>query len=459
MSGREREKDRPTTGIHARAIGFERFLAQHRQRTCYNFSARAVAGPESMLKAISLFTGVGGIDFGLEAAGFKTALAVEMDDACCATLRLNRAWRVLEGDIHKLSSKEILKAAKLRKGEADILVGGPPCQPFSKSSYWLRGDSLRLDDPRADTLAAYLRVLRDTQPKTFLLENVQGIAFSGKSEGLQLLLKGIKQINKETKANYSVTCGMLNAAHFGVPQTRERVFLIGSRDGTEFVFPQKTHSEDPSQDLLQRGVQPYRTAWDAIGDLPADASEPGVEVNGRWGSLLPSIPEGQNYLWHTPRSGGMPLFGWRTRYWSFLLKLAKNRPSWTIQAQPGPYIGPFHWTSRRLTTREMCRLQTFPDGLKFESSRNDVQKMLGNAVPSLLIEVLAREIRTQLLGSAARGEVKLMPPVRRRVPAPEPLASVPEQFMSLIGDHADHPGTGKGAAAKRRLASQQPGLF
>ena len=74
--------------------------------------------------------------------------------------------------------------------------------------------------------------------------------------------------------------------------------------------------------------------------------------------LLPSIPEGENYLWYTNRGGGLQLFGWRTRYWSFLLKLAKSLPSWTIQAQPGSAIGPFHWRSRKLTTREMCRLQT-----------------------------------------------------------------------------------------------------
>src|SRR5262249_18489369 len=112
---------------------------------------------------------------------------------------------------------------------------------------------------------------------------------------------------------------------------------------------------------------------------------------------LPSIPEGENYLWHTARGGGMPLFGWRTRYWSFLLKLAKDRPAWTIQAQPGPATGPFHWTNRRLSSQELCRLQTFPDGLQFDCGRNDVQRMLGNAVPSLVAEVIAREIRGQLL--------------------------------------------------------------
>ena len=85
-----------------------------------------------------------------------------------------------------------------------------------------------------------------------------------------------------------------------------------------------------------------------------------LTVGGKWADLLPTIPEGQNYLWHTNRGGGSQLFGWRTRYWSFLLKLAKNLPSWTIQAHPGSSIGPFHWRNRKLSVPEMCRLQTFP---------------------------------------------------------------------------------------------------
>lgn len=88
-----------------------------------------------MLKAISLFTGIGGLDFGFEAAGFETAVAVELDAVCCRNLRLNRGWPVIEGDIHCVGSNELLRIAKLKKGQADVLIGGPPCQPFSKSGY------------------------------------------------------------------------------------------------------------------------------------------------------------------------------------------------------------------------------------------------------------------------------------------------------------------------------------
>ena len=93
----------------------------------------------------------------------------------------------------------------------------------------------------------------------------------------------------------------------------------------------------------------HATAWDAIGEFSLRSKADELKVRGQWADLLPSIPEGENYLWYTARKGGLPLFGWRTRFWSFLLKLAKDRPSWTIQAQPGPAIGPFHWENRMLS--------------------------------------------------------------------------------------------------------------
>ncbi len=405
-----------------------------------------------MLKAISLYTGIGGLDFGFEAAGFETAIAIELDKAACQTMRLNRKWSVVERDIHQVPSDEIMKIAGVKVGEADVLIGGPPCQPFSKSSYWAAGDSLRLDDPRADTLTAYLRVLRDLQPKAFLLENVHGIAFKDKDEGLQYLLKGIKQINRETGSNYSIQWQKLNAADYGVPQMRERVFLIGSRDGTPFTFPTPTHGNGKANDLFEENsLLPYKTAWDALGDLPQEHVDPSLKVGGKWGDLLPSIPEGENYLWHTNRGGGEPLFGWRTRYWSFMLKLAKNRPSWTIQAQPGSSVGPFHWKNRKLTPHEMCRIQTFPDGLVFDCGRTDIQKMVGNAVPSLLAEVLAKEIRKQLLGHARiRNSLKLLPPARDDLPKPEKLKPLAKKYHEFIGEHDDHPGEGKGRRAVKR---------
>lgn len=404
-----------------------------------------------MLKVISLFSGIGGLDFGFEEAGFETRVALEMDRHACRTMRLNRGWEIIEGDVNLVPSSDILARGDLRVGEADVLIGGPPCQPFSKSSYWVRGDSLRLDDPRADTLAGYLRVLRDTQPRAFLLENVGGLAYEGKDEGLRLLLDGIRQVNRECGTNYQPTWRVIRCAEHGVPQIRERVFLVGARDGRTFTFPKPTHGEVTASggDLFAAPIEPFRTAWDAIGDLPEPNDLDGLRIGGKWGDLVPSIPEGQNYLWHTPRMGGMPLFGWRTRYWSFLLKLSKRLPSWTLQAQPGSAIGPFHWKSRKLTFQEMCRIQTFPDDLKIDVGRTEMQRQLGNAVPSLVAEILAREIRKQLLDAPARGKLKLMPYRREPVPATEKLAPVPKKYHELAGQHAEHPGTGKGRRAAR----------
>jgi len=402
-------------------------------------------------KLISLFTGAGGLDLGFEAAGFITAVAVELEPDAVRTLRANRAWPVLDRDIHTISSSEILSTAGLQVGEAEVLIGGPPCQPFSKSGYWASGDTRRLEDPRAGTLDAYLRVLSDTQPKAFLLENVPGLAYRRKNEGIELIQRTIENINREKKTNYQFVTAKLNAADYGVPQLRERVFVIGSREGSEFVFPEPTHGSPENLDLFYR--KPYAVAWDALGDLEEESPE--LEVKGKWADLLPSIPEGENYLWHTERGGGLKLFGWRRRYWSFLLKLSKDKPSWTIQAQPGPAIGPFHWKNRRLSPQELCRLQTFPENYQVKGRLSSVQRQLGNAVPSALAEALAKAIRKQLLGDSIRSGSKLAPMPRRPIPEPEALQSVPAKFLDLVGKHEAHPGTGRGYAAKHRRPQRQ----
>lgn len=390
---------------------------------------------------LSLFTGVGGLDYGFEAAGFETRVALERDQQCCESLRASRSWPVIEADLLETPTKDILRAGGLRAGSVDMLIGGPPCQPFSKSGWWKSGDSLRLEDPRASTLTGYLRVLEEVRPKAFLLENVEGLAFGGKDEGLRLLLKAIKRINKAAGTDYQPVVVTLNAADYGVPQTRNRVFVIASRDGRVFAPPSPTHA-DPAGASVD--LEPWVTAWEAIGGL-ADVDDEDTQISGKWADLLPSIPEGQNYLWHTDRMGGVPLFGWRRRYWNFLLKLAKNRPAWTIQAQPGPATGPFHWKNRKLTSLELAKLQTFPEDVCITGGRIEVQRQIGNAVPSLLAEVLARAIREQFFRSAApTASPQLAVPRGVYCPAPEPLGRVPKKYLSLVGEHSPHPGTGRG---------------
>lgn len=402
---------------------------------------------------ISLFSGAGGLDFGFEAAGFDIRACVEIDSDACQTLRSNRPWNILEADVLSLEASTILSEAGLERREADVLVAGPPCQPFSKSGFWARGDTLGLNDPRAATLSALMRIWEETLPQAVVLENVPGFAYRGRSEALNFVTDYIDEINAREGTSYAPYWAVLNAADFGVPQMRQRFVLVADRDGQSFRFPQKTHQSGSSQadGGCERNIEPHRTAWDAIGDLDGSDST-ALALTGRWSGLLPSIPEGNNYLFHTDRGGGLSLFGWRRRYWSFLLKLAKTLPSWTIQAEPGPATGPFHWSNRRLSIRELCRLQTFADDVEIHGDDRIARRQIGNAVPPLLAEVIAREIRAQLLCvDALLGTPRLLPRVRPSPPPPEPVSSVPDEYHMLLNSDDSHPGTGRGRAALARL--------
>jgi DNA (cytosine-5)-methyltransferase 1 len=190
-------------------------------------------------------------------------------------------------------------------------------------------------------------------------------------------------------------------------------------------------------------------AWDAIGDLP----DPGSDVLplGTWASdLLPSIPEGGNYQWLTAKGGGDEVFGYRTRYWSFLLKLAKDRPSWTLSASGGPSTGPFHWNNRQLTVRERLRLQSFPDDWKLSGSVRSQVRMAGNATPPLLAEIIGRAIAQQILHPGTTLDQRTSPslPRKRTVPAAVDPVPVPKRLQYLIGKKKAHPGAGFGPSPR-----------
>jgi DNA (cytosine-5)-methyltransferase 1 len=397
------------------------------------------------MSVVSLFSGCGGLDFGFEAAGWDIPFRNDFDRRSCDTLALNAADEVVHGAIEDISTEQIRSIVGRGKNAVDLVIGGPPCQPFSKSAYWSRGDTLRLEDPRANTLDEYFRVVEDFTPRAFLLENVHGISYSGKEEGFQFLIERIREINRKKGTDYRPTWRVVNAADYGVPQLRVRFFLVALRDGREFRFPEPTHTDadNGNATLFDINRASYSTAWDALRHIQPDSSEK-LTVGGKWGALLPSIPEGENYLWHTDRKDGLPLFGWRTRYWCFLLKLAKSRPSWTIQAQPGSAVGPFHWENRKLSWREMAAIQTFPKNFKIECPRVEIQRQLGNAVPSLLAETLARALKEQICSEHFDEPRTLAVPKARFTPQPEQPESVPDEYLHLIGKHAAHPGTGKG---------------
>lgn len=350
-----------------------------------------------MKKFISLFSGIGGLDIGLEAAGFCNLASIEIDGLCIKTLRRNRRWNCIHQDIGCISINKLKAQVELRKGELDLLVGGPPCQPFSKSALWHSGETKNMADPRAGALDHFIHFINHLAPKTFLLENVPGFATGAKRNGFKYFKRKLKTI---TGIDYEISFQKLNCVEYGVPQKRIRFFIIGNRINRTFSFPEPTHSS--TRGTLQNVV----TAWDAIGDL--DLSETERVLTTKWANLLPSIPEGKNYLWHTANDNGLPLFKWRSRYWNFLLKLAKNEPSWTIQASPGPATGPFHWRNRHLTVRELARLQTFPDKYKFFGEYEDIRKQIGNAVPPLIAEIIGKEIRKQIFLDKVSPTLKLL---------------------------------------------------
>jgi DNA (cytosine-5)-methyltransferase 1 len=382
--------------------------------------------------AVGLFSGAGGLDIGLQAAGFRIALAVERDAICCETLRCNHAWQVLEDDLEATTPRKIMKAAKLRKRHVDLISAGPPCQPFSKSANWSPNGLRRLRDPRASALRNLTELIEYALPRCVLIENVEGF----RSGGLHFVAAEFRRINRKLGTRYLIRWKILNAADYGVPQMRRRLFLVAFRDGRDFEFPSATH------------VGNYVTCWDAIGTL-AKKKRNDLALKGRWAKVLPSIPEGKNYLWHTNRGGGKRLFGWRTKFWSFLLKLAKNQPAWTIPAQPAQNAGPFHWHNRQLRTSEMLKLQTFPRDMFVAGNRAERQRQIGNAVPPLLAEVLGRAIIASLYGKPIPEKpCKLAIARRKTVPRPARVRSLSRQYHHMIGPHKDHPGTGLGPAAR-----------
>jgi DNA (cytosine-5)-methyltransferase 1 len=351
------------------------------------------------LRAFSLFAGAGGLDLGVEAAGYRVVGVVEYDQTAVETVNRNRhrffpKLGLLEPvDITKAEPAALMAGLRIEPGDIDLLVGGPPCVAFSKSGFHLEYKR-QGRDPRSSLLDDYVRFLKALRPKAYLMENVFGLAYQNQSRAFfERLRSGIEG------EGYSFSYGILNAADYGVPQNRQRLFAVGARDGRELSLPGPTHWGDHERRVRPSwasSLRPHVTTTEALAGLAA-MPEPEEGVNGKYGHLLPEIPPGGNYLHYTEHQGHPhPLFQWRSRYWTFLLKLSPNRPAPTIQGQPGPYVGPFHWENRRLRVPELMRLHGFPDDFSFAGSRRDIQLQIGNAVPPPLAEVIAKAIRKQM---------------------------------------------------------------
>jgi DNA (cytosine-5)-methyltransferase 1 len=333
------------------------------------------------------------------------------------------------GDISVLAQTLAPEQVGLKPKELSVLAGGPPCQPFSKAAQWSASARTGLEDVRSHCLRDFLRLAEVFLPHVVLIENVAGFV-QGPVSALAEIEEALKGINERQGTQYKAHHRIVDASDYGVAQHRKRAIIIMSRDGKAPTWPKATHTANPMR------------AWDAIGHL--DLKDP-PKALGKWADLLPSIPEGENYLWHTRSGGGRQLFGYRTRFWSFLLKLAKDEPSWTLPAQPGPSTGPFHWDNRPLTIPELLSLQSFKSDWVVEGGYREQVRQVGNATPPRLAEIMGRAVASRYFGvSFERQRLRYHVVRAEAVPEPARVQPVAAKYLEFERAHPDHPGAGKG---------------
>jgi DNA (cytosine-5)-methyltransferase 1 len=366
---------------------------------------------------IDLFAGAGGLSLAAEAAGADVRLHVDFDSASCRTLEANpshRRGRVLEADVTTLRGRRLRSLAGLGRNDPLLIVGGPPCQPFSKAAFWsedgddaayrrarARGEEGRRPRPHAHRpddrrflVQEFLRLVIEARADAFVFENVASLLAPRNRGMLGDFLAAAD------RAGFGTTLVRANAVEFGLPQRRERIFVLATRRGAP-ATPMPTHT-------LDRKRHPDRLPAVPVGPVLAPYrakkfSEPEEVVTGRWAEHLRTVPPGWNYKAHTEWGGHpRPTFITETRFWNFLLKLKRDLPSWTIPANPGPWTGPFHWESRRLRTPELAALQGFPVDYTFVGNRRERVRQIGNAAPPPLAEPMIRSVLDCLEGRAER---------------------------------------------------------
>lgn len=395
---------------------------------------QVVPEPEFLLTALSCFSGAGGLDLGLEAAGFETIGCLELDGDAQETLRLNRpGWTLLEPADVVLAGKQLKPGdLGLSAGDLDLIAGGPPCQPFSKAAQWTARTDRGLADPRGQAVLGMLDLVESFLPQAILIENVSGFLF-GAHSAADVIESRLKEIDRGAGTSYVLTSFVVDAADYGVPQHRLRALVTAFRDGHVLSNPPtRTHA----------GA--HLRAGDALADVAVDNPP---KPTGKWAELLACIPEGGNYQYLTARGDGPEVFGYRTRYWSFLAKLARDRPSWTLPASPGPSTGPFHWDNRPLAAVERLALQGFPTGWNLSGEQSALVRLAGNATPPPLAEAAARQLAGVLRPDAARSSA-ISTLAKQRVaalpPAKPPLPAIPSSLAHELGSKAAHPGVGAG---------------
>ena len=192
---------------------------------------------------------------------------------------------------------------------------------------------------------------------------------------------------------YTISYRVVNCADYGVPQTRKRFICVGVKGGVAFDLPEPTHNQNGDD-----GKLPWVTCGEVMSDFDNITEEEKLQrPGGKDYELLLDIPAGDNYLYYTDKRGyPNPKFKWKSRYWTFLLKLSPDRPSWTIQASHSQNQGPFHWRNRFLRIEELKRIQTFPDSYNLSGDFKEKWRQVGNAVPPLFAKILATKIKEDI---------------------------------------------------------------
>ena len=348
---------------------------------------------------LSLFTGAGGMDIGLEQAGWKAIYASDVDGPCVDTLQRNQGFRIGRGvsafdnalveksDILQIDPKQLMDRLGIQSGEITLIAGGPPCQAWSSA-----GHQLGFNDPRGQLSEAYIRLAEAIRPKIILFENVRGLltarGYDGRHGGaLEHLRRSFLNIG------YNTAVQLLNSADYGVPQRRVRLFLIAYQTATAPNFPIPTH-KDPDRlkdgDLL--GMNKWRTLGDCLENVEQVSEHEIIRPSAKLALQLEEIPDGKGLKSPGKKETTRPGGHWGYKQGAFIAD--RNRPSRTITASSQQdWIRDPKTGLRRLTPRECAAIQGFPVGWTFEGSRTNQYKQVGNAVPP----PLARAIGSKLL--------------------------------------------------------------